>query len=539
MNFIGDMISEGAIALALVATAVVSFAVVRSGPECGVRWGWSLRSLVALFQVALAASLIAASRETQFALGAVLGLETGSLPVVTALGWLALSLSLLVAFLPQRLVTHHPWAVASLALAPMMVIIVAVYAVAPRFEEIDPVFGVGFSARDSLLRGIVSELLLVFTIGSVLLLWQALEGVRGIVKDAVPGVLSLTHSLSVKLLVALLVLKVVFVAVGYAGVLGADADLWASSRDEPLLSWVFAVGFVGVAALLLREAASARFSEHGIWRTAAVVVFVFIASSLVIAPIAAFLATSSLVPEGAFRDRLTSGSVGAIDWLGGITLTWQASVIFVSAAAAALLGLLGAGRRAITLYLGLLASWAGGRAYWALADPDLAKRHSAGVASLISVDTVVTVSVCMLVVLAWGGRRFAGRASLVAVAVASTLVAYVPAIYDVLPQAFDARVFYLGLAFPLLWQYVMDAERINERSQIAPAKLVAVIAIAFLIAAFSLIQTEIGQLTPDSSTYGSLARVVFALPLIVLLLASITVPRLPGQHAAVRGHLDV
>jgi hypothetical protein len=512
----------------------VASAVIAAGASQARRRGLGI-GLVALVSLAGATlgTLLVNTAQSQLSLSTLAGNPTDqadlvrSAGIAAAAGWdgAIVAVGAVVAAAWRR-----PPTVVGVLTAGPYVLAIAAYVVA------DPVYHPGATLGTTidpvsgriLVSNAIDSFLPVLQQGPLvaLLMWQALEYGRWSIEigDRVRRV----RLDPVRLLAAALVVKLGWLALGYAGRL-PGARVWEASRGDGPFAWILALGFAALAGSWLATRRRATASAHGTDVAAGIVVVAFIFSSIATTILLeATFVTTLVVPSA-----LGPGSplLDLIHWL-----TNQFGLLsLLSIPFAALLALaLRAARRApqIALFLSIFAIWAGVRGLPLipqLLDPGAPAGPNPTSIELVTLDAAMTVVIAVLFVL-WLARR--QRASppgdLLVVLVASTFVAYAGAVAgDTVGVALGGVSVYLAALFPFAFRYLWNAGSLNAPSPDRAARLLIVIGLGALtlVVAASHLLADVAASGPGVD---ELAQAVLLVPAV----ATLIVATLGSSHRA-------
>ena len=489
------------------------------------RPGWRAPRLT-LVLVALGAMVCAALLKTvadrlgEFPEDLTTGSLSSGLTRFRIAGWAGFACSLAVLLAPLRLQRRAPLAFAAAAGAPFLFGLAA-WATAgdggfasqslgsiQRLKGLGA--GVAFQTAD------VATLVL-----ALLLLWGVVEAVRAS-RDA-----ALAMPLRGNALAPLLGAKLVWVAVGLAGALpawlGGASAIWSHSWNDGAASWAIAaaLGIAFAALLALRPALDTPTVATGL-----VAIAVILASSAL-----QFVADTADTALRAWWDR---ERLPLLTWFTEWWSDYSVVLTIGLLAAAAPVGLAVFRRnRTIGVFLVLLGTWALPRAIavainlaekprGAVADGTLVERHNRlGWIDLVSLDVAVTVAVAILAALWWRGRqRAVPPRALLFVLLGSTIATYTA---QLLPDTFRAgRFFYLGIVFPLAYQFLLDSESLNERAPARSVRVLAATGLAAVSVAAALNGVSTTVLSPVRPSATNIGLSIYKGPLLlVVLIASL------------------
>jgi hypothetical protein len=358
---------------------------------------------------------------------------------------------------------------------------------------------------------------------SVVLLWQAAAGARAIVRDAGERVERLARLFPFAIVAALAV-KVLWLLLGYLGwlpnVVGGGGGFWVASRDAGW-GWLLAGLYVVLLFVWLSRQRRFEISDRDVSRAA---IFAVVGFSALFAAALILLFVASIW-QGFWPGKGASAPgqaslVSAIGWLGDQQRNWQALYVFLAGTAAlALLRL----RRAyaIAVLLAAFVIWAAPRAIVVgLEESHVIHRseHSSVFVDRVTLDTIVTGVVAALLVWSLVARRVVALPLALIVAV-STLLAYGGRLTAALTGS-HARLFYLGLIFPVIWSFGFDAAGLNERGPGRSRKVLTATGLAAGGLALLGLKISTGAVAPGHARGAESANILFVIPFAVALIAT-------------------
>jgi len=471
--------------------------------------------------------------------------------VLRIVGWVAVILGALLVVVPGRLGRRWSNLLAAVAAGPFLLVLVAYVAVGstefvvpPRIHEQDPGLPATLSARAILVSPVLHTFAtLGLTALALILLWQVLEGARGI-RDVGISAGTVAARLGGVVVVALAV-KLVWIAFGYLGWLpgwlGGASDVWAHSRADGLLSWVLAVVFSGAVCWWLavhRRPSGPSLPDHQITTPAWYVVAGFLAVA-----VAADLVRMVLAIVGRFSEGASAVLRSIIDWL-DIHSGWSPVVTVCLAAAAGLLLAWRGGLRGRAVFLLVFAAWALLRATlivpnlltpefqteeaWA---PLLEERgQGPGWVDPVTLDTTLTVGLALLVVRGRRGVQFkVDAATLAMVLLAATLVAHSATL---VPNAWKAGFpYYLLLLFPVAYRFLFDAGALNVRDERRATRVLVALGTTAVTLALTGFLLSNGGFRPGETSPAEPGRTLLLVPLTALLVGAATAARAEAVEA--------
>jgi hypothetical protein len=478
------------------------------------------------------------------------GNADAALTAYEALAWCGLLAAVGLAVTPLALQRRAPAVTAVLAGGPYLLGVLA-YLVA---GDAAHVMAEGSIIPTLPIRGYVSgivgqEIGPVAVFSAALLLWGIAASTRGS-RDVAAGVARVLGRFP-RAVLAFVAAKALWVLLGLAGALpraaGGGWDVWAHSRADGILSWAVALAFGALAAWWLAEPRRIRVGERG----SAIGVLV------VVLCITSGATSQVLTLSGAQISRAWSAGAAA-DPLDS-TYAWLAgggsTIVIVAAFVAA--GLVGVrlvrrpAQRAGGVLLILFAAWSAPRLITVigdlLSDPlarvgegnfvegtlrgcESCAGQRAGYVDPVTFDATLTLAVVGVVVMATvkRGRIRVSPGPLVLVLVTSSMTTYVA---KLVPNDFRVgMMFYLGLIFPVAYQFLADAKELNEHTVNRRARVLAVTGIAALALAVQATQANSGDLTFERGSAADLGLGLLRAPLLLLVLA-VTISAMPRTTA--------
>ncbi len=459
--------------------------------------------------------------------GEVAGTFGGSLLPARALAWAALPLALALPLAPARLLAPRPRVAAALAAAPFLLV----------------GLGYAFASGDQALVGgeLVSErsivsaslVLAVTDLGvalGLLLLWGAFASARQARDYGELGAAALAR---VPWVVGILLAgKLVWLGFGYAerlpGALRGSPEAWQESIDNGPFGWALALELALLATVVLLRA---RPRGDGFERLGGPVALTSVGLA---APFLVF-ALMLLLVEYAFV--LPTSAVGRwiADAAGWFVEPRVASAAVVgTVVGAAVLGFLLLRLRVHTsaaIFLALVAAWGLPRAIttaWRIVVGVESEPPFRSVA-LVTLDAAFTAALAVLALLWWAGRqRAVGPGALLVALAVSTLVAH-PGVF--LPSGWKTgMLFYLALVYPPLWQFVLDAASLNERTADRPARVLRAAGLSALLLVVAAVNVAVEIAAPGKTTVladflGQVGRYFLIVPLAALLVLAASTRR--------------
>lgn len=321
-----------------------------------------------------------------------------------------------------------------------------------------------------------------------------------------------------------LAVKLLWMGLGYTGllpgVLGGEPSIWSPSRHDGLVSWSQALFLAGIVVWWLVRRPVTRIDD----------------GRLAVAAWGLALSLTLLLLVGAVG-ILFQGVVAPLpgDWLderarqvvGWVTdqVPWNIPLVVWMALPVGLVLLRwpgGSRDRSVALLLLAFALWSLPRAVVAIRlelDPTTTlSANEAGLLDLITLDTVITLTVAALAVLWWlGQQRGAGPGALLTVLVTSTVLAHHASLT---PLDWRRALFYAALVFPAVYQFLFDAERLNQPGPARVTRVLAATGMAAVVVtiAATRLAIDFDRYSPDVGN--DPGRMLFAVPFAAILLAA-------------------
>ena len=515
-----DIVAAGPVPRALIVLTYLSLAGAAATVATGaVRTGWRWRRgtlvFVAVLGAFMAAKTVEAAELVETYRLILIGRELlpAAVPrVLEALGWAALAASILVGVSPLRLARRLGWWWSLFAAAPFVIALSAylVAAVAAagvqQFPEVKPANAVVASA----------VVALVFGIGfwnAALLLWQAAMSARGARDAGTPIAVQLGGR--PRLLEAVVGAKLLWVILGIAGVLpallGGGEDRWDSSREDGIFAWTFAVLLSAAAGYWLTRRRPVRLPGNGLVPAVAAIAAGLLAA-LLLAAAALFGFGIVAVDAGSSMQQMFF-DVG--NWAADRIILAQVLTVVMAAIAGAVLVL--RSRTTVSVFLVLFAVWAAPRtisvAWEQLADQPV----MFGRVDLITLDVAITVLGAVLLGLARYRGTNVDRALLALVLLVSTALVHTAWLLTAISEE---AAFYIGLLFAPLFLFLFGADELNRPGQDRAARVLRATGLAAGLLTLVTVQVAAGTLAPGTSSYGELGRLLIAVPMAAVLIAS-------------------
>ena len=465
--------------------------------------------------------------------------------LLQGLGWVAFVAGVVLAFMPGRvLVRLRRRAVAALTALPFALALAA-YAIAAT----DPISR-GENAQVAILRdptvprtagGFLDDsgAGVALTLGTavfLLFMWQLIEASRGI-RDVGSGTAQWSTRLRSALAAALAV-KVVWIALGYAevgpGWLTGSRALWSASAHDGILSWVLAAVFATAAGAWLVRGRDHRVAEPHVERGAHLVVAGLSCFTVGATVLILILPILRLLPHHPFVQTALSTA----SWLGN-HIEWSfIGTVYLALVVAVILALT---RRftSLALFLALFGIWAAPRATSRMIDLlngtarkeellqglGVAPPKHPGAVDLFTLDTALTAMLLVVYLLVRTGRARTPPAAIMLVLIVSTVGAHSGFLANIF-QSY-APLFYGGLVFPAVYQFLFDAEELNDSGADKPRRVLVLVAFTLALLTAALALVAFGSLDRNTTTEETLGRLLFGPPLLALLVAATFVRRAP------------
>lgn len=325
------------------------------------------------------------------------------------------------------------------------------------------------------------------------------------------------------LLVALVTAKVGWLVLGYLGwlpaSLGGAAPAWAVSSGRGAVAWLVAAAFAAGAAAWLASRRSPRVQARAIEPGVRFVVGGFTAGSVVGGACVVLAGILLLLP--------VTGPFDATIRLGGLAadLIQPLQVATVPAALLAGLVLLRRGHATTGGFLALAGAWMTPRALFVIASStgivpaDAA--NPLGV-DLVTLDTLITVAVAVLAMVAASGRLAGADAgSLALVLAVSTLLAHGGTL---VPPGLAPVLVLVAVLFPPFRELLFGSADLNEPSRVRPARVLGSLgrqAAALLVVAGT--RTIVGG--TGEAGMEPLGQLLFGPPYAAMLVAAVVTTR--------------
>lgn len=446
--------------------------------------------------------------------GLLLGVPEGSSgprPLVPqVLGWIGLAIGLAVMVVGIRLSRRSATGAALLAAAPFVCAFIGYFASGTT------------AARVQVQGQVFSILISLEAAADLLLLWLAVAAVSGALR--VGSVVGRAERRWERILPLVLGFKLVWVISGIAGVLpawlGGRDQSWASSRHDGVASWLLAALLVVAALWLLIR--SSWISEDPIASNRA---FLRTAWGLILALSAvSLLLSAGFLVVGFLQGVWPSGAqvlVQNLDLLvDGHSSQWGLLATVYASSAAGVVLLVTRRARFVAVFLLAFAAWTLPRAL-VITRATLSDREFSnppGFVDLVSLDAVLTAGILVAAVLWWAGRQRAVSPEWLTVAlVVSTLFAHAGTLF---PVTLETSLFYGGLVFPVAFAFLWDTETLNEPSAARRARILGTVGVATALLTITLAGVATDSVKPGTVVTGEFGRVLLAVPLAAVLIAS-------------------
>jgi hypothetical protein len=150
----------------------------------------------------------------------------------------------------------------------------------------------------------------------------------------------------------------------------------------------------------------------------------------------------------------------------------------------------------------------------------------------VTLDTVMTCAVAAVLALSVLTRRRITLPLALILAV-STLLAYGGWLMAAVTGS-HARLFYIGLIFPVVWSFAFDAEGLNKPGPARGRKVLAATGLA--AAGFSLlgVKVSMGEVAPGTSGQAEFGHALFVVPFAVALIATAAIATEPSSGGLLR-----
>ena len=483
----------------------------------GWRFSWFTRFTIGLTGLALCAQVVGMARLFEI----VAGKSTGFWILYTLLalvGWEGVVLSALLVVIPNRAARWSPPLVAAISAAPMLCIIAAYLILIPRLSLVSALNQPEVESGLLLMTDLVNRLVNLFPIllfaTGVYLFWQAIVQARLANREF--GV-NLANRISGKfwLLGAFLLLKILYLFAGYAGLYPGDlGQAFENSRMDGIVSWLLAVVLAGLIFYWLwRQPFELKPAGFGAVTLLVVIAFNFLYG------LAHFLVLSYLVWFG-FSESLDI-SLGAI--LGNFLVDAQVYVQFLLIVIAPFLGILllifrkGKYRTAGILLIGI-GMWNFFRAINVFFD--LILNHPFPIAhgnvDYLTFDAVLTAFLILLALLWFGNRKRKTEPWPIAlVLVVSTLAGLFG---SVLENTSIPWIYFGLLVLPFAYTLLLDAQALNQPGPDRPARVLGWTALTAFLLVVVAYSTLLGRIGPGVDTLEDLANIVFVPPYLFVLM---------------------
>jgi hypothetical protein len=458
----------------------------------------------------------------------------GSIGIACALMAICLALA------PARRI--NPWLLAAVATAPFALTAILILGIG--YESFDlGTAAAGFGLPQILTaRSYVAPALT--TVDAIvgfwlvpLVLWQVVTWARASRRE-VGGPIAARDVRWPWLLVALLTIKLGWLALGYAGrlpsVLGGGAPVWGRVIGDGLTAWLIAAAFACLAGWWLANPRRVAVSERGFTPAAILVVIGFSAVTIVMSLALVALPIAGLLPGTPLSSTLaaacttnwTSEAIGnaarclvvqTTDRQFELTILVQLGTLIAALVISAWLWR-GPGRRSTILFLMAVVVWVAPRVPDAVGallglppGPSIAPE-------LATFDTALTIVIAVLAV-AWytGRQRGAGPPALLLVIVVATLLVHAG---TAVPQGSTTTFFFLALLFPVAYELFFDSEAVNFRRPERPARVLESLGIRVGVLSLVALGIALGNVRPTEAGWDQLGRTLFAVPFSALLVAA-------------------
>lgn len=515
-----DIIAAGAIPRVLIVLSYLALsgaaATLAAGAVCeGATWRRVTLVFVALLGAAMAGKTIEAAKLIDTFRLVIQGRELvpAAVPdVLAALGWVALGGAVAIGVAPVRVARRLGRWWPLLAAIPFVIGLCAYLVAAFATARGSGVPGV--PQADAVVASAIVALL--FGIGFAnagLLFWQAAMGARAARDASTPVAVRL--GARPRALEALVGAKLLWVVLGLVGVLpallGGGEDRWDASRGDGIFAWAFVAALLAAAGFWLVRDRGDRLQGTGLIAAVAAITAGLLVALLLGAGALFGNGVASVAP-GSWTQR---AFFDAGNWLADRIVLTQVITVAVAAPAAAVL--VARARTTVSVFLALFAVWAIPRTI-CVAWEELADRPvSWGRVDLITFDVGLTVLAAVLLVLARSGRVTIDRALLALMLLVSTALAHAPWLLGAISET---AAFYVGLLFAPLYLFVFGAAKLNEPGEDRAARVLRATGLAAGVLTLVTVQVAAETLAPGKSSVGEFARLLIAVPMAAVLIAS-------------------
>jgi hypothetical protein len=486
--------------------------------------GWQ-RPRVTLLLVGLVGALLAVKSARAYGLlDTYRGIIPGhplipAWPLVLAVGlaWAGAAVALVVALAPSRLAERVGVVYPILAASPFVASLL-VYAVAALESTRGPDlsrFGV-HSAESGVAAGLTGLVANVGFWAAAAFLWQAALGARASL--GVAGRIAKPASRSWKLVTSFIGLKVLWLAVGLAGILpailGGGGTRWADARDNGVFAWVYVTLLAIGAGLWMVRRRHPQRSDGALAATAAVC-----AGLVVCLLAAAFFTLSADLVSGVWPGADVSRWFGdAAGWSLDRMILVQLVTVFGAGAIGVILWRTGRGTPGVRLFLVLFALWAWPRALSVGLGDIVGHPVSFGRVTPVTMDVALSVVGAVLMVLAIGRRVDVHPAIILAAILTSTLIAHTGWLLS--SVASERAAFCLALVFAPAYQFLFASSRLNQDVPERPGRMLRATGLATAVMALITVQVATGFAGPRHEGIQSIGTLLIALPLAAVLVAA-------------------
>jgi hypothetical protein len=517
-----DVAFAGEVPLLLTAFSYVGLAVgTATAASAATSWGW--RGRVLLLFVAVCGAVIAAKTvEARSFLTTYRQLIDGRdlLPAwvpsfVGVCGWSGLGAAIVVGVTPTGSVRRLDQLRPILAATPFLLALAAWLAVAVT-AEYPAVVAAELPHPRAVIAG--SVIALIYGIAfwsSGLLLWQAAMAARAARDLGAKIASSLTRWRFA--VVVLLGAKLLWLTLGLAGVLpgmlGGAGQRWEASRSDGLASWLFASFLAMAGGIWLCMRGNRPIRDSGLNRAVAAVVGGFLLMLLLAAAGLFGIGILGVAPGSRGQDFFRS----VAEWAGDQILLSQALTVFAGFAIGIVLW-----RRHLApagaAFLLLFGIWALPRAVGITINELSPDSVAIPRVETVTLDVAITVAIAAVVLLtSFGLVRPGQESTLVLVVLAFAFIAHTGWLLESLV---GDKAFYLGLVFPVLYQFVFSAEGLNREHEERPRRILQAVGLSAVLMTIVAVQVDLGAVAPEKPSFGALGHLLLAVPLTAVLIAT-------------------
>ena len=449
-------------------------------------------------------------------------------PALMSTGGLAVAvLAAAPLLLPRRLWARWPAVFPALTLAPYAAVLLIYLLAGSDAYRLSPEFIANghtswndvIMLREAVVKAAFNGALLPGVLAvNLLLIWQVVETVRA-TRDAASGGLQLRDRAATLLLI-LLIGKTGFLVFAFAGGLESAAH----SRDDGLASWALAFALVAWGTWVMLQTPPPLEDRH-VARAATVAVGGVAVGWTAVGVLLTFRGVSRL--HGEFAENHLYDAIVVADrtalWIValwpfaltvlGVVLLWRAQI----AAGAAVLAFAVWGLpRAVSITGDVIAYAGTGLPVGRPVDYIEGNEQYRGWIDAVTLDAVVTGAViCLFVAWRIGRRPVAPPNILLFVLVLSTAVAHAGAL---IPGNWRTGAwFFVGLAFPVAYGFLLGARPLNRQTSHRELKVVSALAVTAFVLALTTMKVFNGDIRPGAELNADVGKVFLQVPLVALL----------------------